>query len=245
MTARQYPTRQTRRLSPIDPADAVVIIGFLVLLWALAQIRPGLTAPLPTTDIDLSPSRLPYYAFRSALRMFAGLLLSTIFTLIYGYAAAKSRRAERVLIPLLDFLQSVPVLGFLSFIVPTLVALSPGSVIGLEFASIFAIFTSQAWNMTFSFYHSLVTIPNEMKEAVRLYHFPIWQRFIRLEIPSAMIGLIWNGMMSFGGGWFFLAASEVISVSAGHSYTFRGSARMSPRPSFIRTGRRCFLRWSR
>jgi len=220
MTARQYPTRQTRRSTPLDPADLVVIFGFLALIWALAQIRPAIVAP-PATTIDLAPGNLPYYALRSATRMFAGLILSVIFTLAYGYAAAKSRRAARVLIPLLDVLQSVPVLGFLSFIVPMLVALSPGSVLGLEFASIFAIFTSQAWNMTFSFYHSLVTLPGDLKEAVRLYHVPLWQRFIRLEVPSAMIGLIWNGMMSFGGAWFFLAASEAISVN-NQSYTLPG-----------------------
>jgi NitT/TauT family transport system permease protein len=216
MTTREYPTRQARRLASFDLGDAVVVLGFLVFLWVLAQVRPGLTARLPenpSSVIDLAPINLPYYALRSALRMFAGLLLSTIFTLSYGYIAAKSRRAARVLVPLLDVLQSVPVLGFLSFIVPTLIALFPGQIIGLELASIFAIFTSQAWNMTFSFYHSLVTIPNELNEAARLYHLPLWQRFVRLEVPSSMIGLIWNGMMSFGGGWFFLAASEAISVN--------------------------------
>ncbi|MHB8628099.1 MAG: ABC transporter permease [Aggregatilineales bacterium] len=220
MTTRQYPTRQTRRTMPLDPADLVVIFGFLALIWAFAQIRPAIVAP-PVTTIDLAPGNLPYYALRSALRMFAGLFLSIVFTLSYGYAAAKSRRAARVLVPLLDVLQSVPVLGFLSFIVPMLVALSPGSVIGLEFASIFAIFTAQAWNMTFSFYHSLITLPTDMKEAARLYHLPLWQRFIRLEVPSAMIGLIWNGMMSFGGAWFFLAASEAISVN-NRNYTLPG-----------------------
>jgi NitT/TauT family transport system permease protein len=212
MTARQYPTRQTRRTMPFDAADIVVIVGFLAMIWAFAQIRPAIVSP-PVSTIDLAPINLPYYALRSAIRMFAGLFLSTIFTLAYGYTAAKSRRAERVLVPLLDVLQSIPVLGFLSFIVPTLVAFSPGSVLGLEMASIFAIFTSQAWNMTFSFYHSLITLPGDLKEAARLYHLPLWQRFTRLEVPSAMIGLIWNGMMSFGGAWFFLAASEAISVN--------------------------------
>ncbi len=216
VTTREYPTRNIRRLAPFDLSDLVVVLGFLIFLWVLAQVRPGLTAKLPANPsevINLSPSNLPYYALRSVVRMFAGLIISTIFTLIYGYVAAKSRRARKVLIPLLDVLQSVPVLGFLSFIVPTLVALSPHSVLGLELASIFAIFTAQAWNMTFSFYHSLITIPNELNEAARLYHLPFWQRFARLEVPSAMIGLIWNGMMSFGGAWFFLAASEAISVN--------------------------------
>src|SRR5579864_8258785 len=126
MTARQYPTPQTRRTMPFDPADLVVIFGFLALIWAFAQVRPAIVAP-PASTIDLAPSNLPYYALRSAIRMFAGLFLSIIFTFAYGYAAAKSRRAARVLIPLLDILQSIPVLGFLTFIIPMLIALSPGS----------------------------------------------------------------------------------------------------------------------
>ena len=132
-----------------------------------------------------------------------------------------SRRAERVLIPLLDVLQSVPVLGFLSITVTGFIALFPGSLLGLELASIFAIFTSQAWNMTFSFYQSLRTVPRELDEAVTLYRLPRWQRFLRLEVPAATIGLLWNAMMSFGGGWFFVAASEAISV-LNQSYTLPG-----------------------
>ncbi|PMB53038.1 sulfonate ABC transporter permease [Fischerella thermalis CCMEE 5201] len=184
---------------------------------ALVSFEPPNIVPA----IDLDPRNLPYYAGRSTLRMFIALFFSTVFTLVYGYIAAKSRRAERVMIPLLDILQSVPVLGFLSITVTGFIALFPGSLLGLEAASIFAIFTSQVWNMTFSFYQSLRTVPKELDEAATLYQLSGWQRFTKLEVPSATIGLLWNAMMSFGGGWFFAAASEAISV-LNQEYTLPG-----------------------
>ena len=144
--------------------------------------------------------------------MFIAYGASLLFTFTYGYLAAKNHTAEKVLIPLLDILQSVPVLGFLSITIVGFMALFPGSLLGVELASIFAIFTAQAWNMTFSFYHSLITIPQDLKEAADVLRLNAWQRFVRLEAPFAMIGLVWNSMMSFGGAWFFLAASEAISV---------------------------------
>ena len=153
--------------------------------------------------------------------MFIALGLSTIFTFIYAYTAARSARAERVLVPLLDILQSIPVLGFLSVTVTAFIALFRGSLLGLEAASIFAIFTGQAWNMTFSLYQSLRSIPRELDEMATLYRLSKWERFTRLELPVSAIGLIWNGMMSFGGGWFFLAASEAISV-LNRQYTLPG-----------------------
>src|ERR1700694_6223307 len=158
---------------------------------------------------------LPSYAARSLLRIFIVLFLSVAFTFVYGTAAARSRRARTVLIPLLDILQSVPILGFLTVTVTFFISLFPGSLLRLECAAIFAIFTSQAWNMTFSFYHSLITQPAELDEAARMFRLTKWERFWKLDVPSSMIGLVWNGMMSFGGGWFFLAASEAISVSGG------------------------------
>src|SRR6202165_248838 len=164
---------------------------------------------------------LPSYAARSLLRIFIVLFLSVTFTFVYGTAAARSRRARTVLIPLLDILQSVPILGFLTVTVTFFISLFPGSLLGLECASIFAIFTSQAWNMTFSFYHSLITQPPELDEASRMFRLSKWQRFWQLDVPSSMIGLVWNGMMSFGGGWFFLAASEAITL-ANHTYTLPG-----------------------
>jgi NitT/TauT family transport system permease protein len=206
-------------------ADAAVLLGTLALFALIARVGAGafvrFVPPHEVPSVSLDPHYLPYYAARSTLRMFLALGASLLFTLIYGYVAAKSRRAERMLIPLLDVLQSVPVLGFLSITVTGFIALFPGSLLGLELASIFAIFTSQAWNMTFSFYQSLRTVPRELDEAVMLYRLPRWQRFLRLEVPAATIGLLWNAMMSFGGGWFFVAASEAISV-LNQSYTLPG-----------------------
>ena len=197
-------------------ADGAVILGVLVLLglighvgsMALVSFRPPDISP----TVSLDPRMLPSYAVRSTARMFIALVASLLFTFAYGWLAAHHRRAERVLVPLLDILQSVPVLGFLSITVTGFIALFPGSLMGLEAASIFAIFTSQVWNMTFSFYQSLRTLPKELVEATTLFRLSRWQRFTRLELPTAAIPLLWNAMMSFGGGWFFVAASEAISV---------------------------------
>lgn len=225
MLKRTFPSPEALRRFPFGLADVVVILGTLVLLALIARIGAGTLVSFQPPDIvpniDLNPRNLPYYAGQSTLRMFVALFCSTIFTLVYGYIAAYSRRAERIMIPLLDILQSVPVLGFLSITVTGFIALFPGSLLGLEAASIFAIFTSQVWNMTFSFYQSLRTVPKELDEAATLYHLSRWQRFTKLEVPSAMIGLVWNAMMSFGGGWFFVAASEAISV-LNQQYTLPG-----------------------
>jgi NitT/TauT family transport system permease protein len=203
----------------------VVILGVLTLLGLIAHLGSGAMVgfrpPDVSPSISLDPRNLPEYAGRSTLRMFIALGCSTLFTLIYGSIAAHNRRAERLLVPLLDILQSVPVLGFLSITVTGFIALFPGSLLGLEAASIFAIFTSQVWNMTFSFYQSLRTVPKELIEATTLYRLSRWQRFTRLEVPSAAIPLLWNAMMSFGGGWFFVAASEAISV-LNQDYTLPG-----------------------
>jgi NitT/TauT family transport system permease protein len=209
----------------IRMADVAVGLGTLALLYVVARtgseslVRFHPPDVIPTISLD--PRNLPNYAARSTLRMFLALIASTLFTFVYGYAAARSRRAERVLVPLLDILQSVPVLGFLSVTVTAFIALFNGSLLGLEAASIFAIFTGQAWNMTFSFYQSLRTVPAELEEMATLYRLSLWERFTRLELPSSVIGLVWNGMMSFGGGWFFLAASEAISV-LNRNYTLPG-----------------------
>jgi NitT/TauT family transport system permease protein len=206
-------------------ADVAVFLATLALLGAIARIGAGtLVAFGPTHQlaaIDLDARNLPYYAGRSVLRMFVALAASFAFTFAYAYAAARSRLAERVLIPLLDVLQSVPVLGFLSITITGFIALFPGSLLGLEFASIFAIFTAQAWNMTFSFYQSLRTLPMDLEEASEAYRLSHWQRFRQLEAPAGMIPLVWNAMMSFGGGWFFLAASEAITV-LNQSYALPG-----------------------
>jgi NitT/TauT family transport system permease protein len=205
--------------------DVVVVAALLALLFGLLRLAPALNAPfLPKTapsTISTDPANLPYYAVRSLLRMFAALILSVLFTFVYATAAARLRRAEKVLIPVLDILQSVPVLGFLSVTVTAFINLFPGSELGLECASIFAIFTSMAWNMTFAFYHSLVSQPRDLDEAARIMRLTRWERFWRLDVPSGMIPLVWNGMMSFGGAWFFLAASESISV-LNHQYALPG-----------------------
>ena len=216
MLKRTFPSPEALRRLPFGLADVAVILGTLVLLAFIARLGAGTVVSFRPPDVvpgvELDPHYLPYYAGQSTLRMFIALFFSTIFALVYGYVAAYSRRAEQIMIPLLDILQSVPVLGFLSITVTGFIALFPGSLLGLEAASIFAIFTSQAWNMTFSFYQSLRTVPKELDEATTLYRLSRWQRFTKLEVPSATIGLVWNAMMSFGGGWFFVAASEAISV---------------------------------
>jgi NitT/TauT family transport system permease protein len=213
-----------RRLS-FGLSDVAVFLGALILLALVAKVGAGsfvsFVPPQTVPGVSLDPRNLPYYACRSTLRMFVALFASLIFTLVYGYAAARSRYAERVLIPLLDILQSVPVLGFLSITVTGFIALFPGSLLGLEAASIFAIFTAQAWNMAFSFYQSLRTLPADLTEAAAAYGLSHWERFVKLEVPAGAIGLVWNALMSFGGGWFFLAASEAISV-LNRSYTLPG-----------------------
>ena len=198
--------------------DAVAILLVLGVLAFLAEASRGLAQPLPMlaqTPISLDPANLPEYAARTSLRMLAAMALSLLFTFTYATWAAKSRRAEIVLIPLLDILQSVPVLGFISVTVVFFMSLAPGIALGAEFAAVFAIFTSQAWNMAFSFYQSLRTVPEELVEASRCFQFGAWMRFWRLEVPFAMPQLIWNMMMSMSGGWFFVVASEAISV--GHT----------------------------
>jgi NitT/TauT family transport system permease protein len=191
-------------------ALALIFAGFI----ALVHGSRGMVLPLeaPQSSVSLDYANLPYYALRTTLRMFAAIFFSLVFTFTYATWAAKSRRAERFLIPILDVLQSVPILGFLSFTVTFFLGLFPGSTLGAECAAIFAIFTSQAWNMAFSFYQSLRNVPHELNEVANSLMLSPWQRFWQLETPYAMPGLIWNMMMSMSGGWFFVVASEAISV---------------------------------
>ena len=223
--AGTFPTRGVWRRPGLRLVDVVVFAALLALLFGLLRLAPGLNAPfLPRTApsyVSTDPADLPYYAVRSLLRMFIALILSVLFTFVYAEAAARLRRAEKVLIPILDILQSVPVLGFLTVTVTAFINLFPGSELGLECASIFAIFTSMAWNLTFAFYHSLISQPRDLDEAARIMRLTKWQRFWRLDVPGGMIPLVWNGMMSFGGAWFFLAASESISV-LNHTYALPG-----------------------
>jgi NitT/TauT family transport system permease protein len=214
-----FPSRENLGRLRFRPLDIAVGILVLLLIYIVVRVGAGARAPAhPSTTINLDPSNLPYYAARSLLRMFIALFFSYAFSLGYAYVAARSRRLRRVLIPALDILQSVPVLGFLAVTVTFFVALFPGSELGFECAAIFAVFTSQAWNITFSFYHSLISQPSEFDEASKLMGLSRWKRFWTVDVPGGAIGLVWNGMMSFGGSWFFLTASELIVVT-----TVRGS----------------------
>ncbi len=210
---------QIRLKHKIGWPDLLVVILIAGTLYAILDLGKGMVGKFSLQSagaISLNPRLLPYYAGRSLLRMFIAYLLSLAFTLVYGRYAAYHKVAEKVMIPALDILQSVPVLGFLSITVTGFLALFPKSYLGAELASIFAIFTSQAWNMTFSFYHSLTVIPADLKEAAKINRLRTWAQFIKLEVPFSMIGLVWNSMMSFGGAWFFFAASESITVLHNH-----------------------------
>ncbi|HVZ07392.1 ABC transporter permease [Rhodopila sp.] len=214
MPTTLFPSMAASRRLP-NAWDLLAILCVFAALIGIGHVAQGTLVSVSTpgaVDVSLDPWRLPEYAVRTTLRMFAALLASLLFTFTYGTAAAKSRRAGLVLIPILDVLQSVPILGFLTFTVVFFMGLFPGRVIGLELAAIFAIFTSQAWNMAFSLYQSLKTVPADLTEASNAFHLSPWQRFWKLEVPFAAPGLVWNTMMSMSGGWFFVVASEAVSV---------------------------------
>ncbi|MBO0736840.1 MAG: ABC transporter permease subunit [Alphaproteobacteria bacterium] len=213
-SAIRYASLTARGLLPNrwDIIAFPLVFGLLLLAARGARETLAPLSALKEPVVSLDPVNLPEYALRTTLRMLAAMIASLLFTITYGTLAAKSRRAEVVLVPLLDILQSVPVLGYISFTVAFFMSLFPGRVAGAEAAAIFAIFTSQAWNMTFSFYQSLRTVPRDLEEATRCFRFSAWQRFWRLEVPFAMPGLVWNMMMSMSGGWFFVVASEAITV---------------------------------
>ena len=217
LTARRFePFGFLRDLaSRWDVVAFVVVIGLIAFLGEAAR---GLFVPLSRlelTPMSLDPMHLPEYAARTTLRMFAALVVSLVFTLTYATWAAKSERAGKLLVPILDILQSVPILGFISITCVFFMSLVPGRVLGAEFGAIFAIFTSQAWNMAFSFYQSLRTIPTELSEVADSFRLSPWMRFWQLEVPFGLPALIWNMMMSMSGGWFFVVASE--SITVGHT----------------------------
>jgi len=194
----------------------VVVFGLVIGVLAMIAFGGHETVqPLAVANrrpLSLDPVNLPYYALRTTLRMLLGLIFSFIFTFGYGALAQKSRRAEMVLIPALDILQSVPVMSFATFTLAFFLNLFPGNVIGAELASVFEVFTAQAWNMTFSFYQSLKTVPRDLSDVSDSMRLGGWRRFWTLEAPFAAPGLIWNAMMSMSGAWFFVVASEAISV---------------------------------
>ncbi|WP_445179109.1 ABC transporter permease [Pseudomonas sp. McL0111] len=211
---RHYIPASTRRLLPNrwDLIAMPLVIGFLLFFSITARETWAPIATLQSEVVSLDPANLPEYAMRTTLRMLAAMVAALIFTLLYGTLAAKSRRAEKLLVPVLDILQSVPVLGYISFTVTFFLLLFPGRVLGAEFAAIFAIFTSQAWNMTFSFYQSLRMLPLDLVEVSTNLQLSGWQKFWKLDVPFAIPGLVWNMMMSMSGGWFFVVASEAITV---------------------------------
>jgi len=200
------------RLTRWDVLAMLLALGLLVFLAQASKDLLEPLADLQRTPLSLSPAHLPEYAARTTLRMLVALVFSLIFTFTYATLAAKSRRAELLLIPLLDILQSVPILGFVSVTIVFFMSLAPGRVLGAEFAAIFAIFTSQAWNMAFGFYQSLRTVPSELIEAAQVFRLSPWMRFWRVDVPFGMPQLVWNMMMSMSGSWFFVVASEAISV---------------------------------
>lgn len=196
-----------------DVFALVVILGvFALLAWGAAQMTTPYHLGEPTR-ISLDPAMLPNYALRSVLRMGIALMFSLLFTFVVGTWAAKNKTAEKFLIPLIDVFQSIPVLGFQSISVVPFIILFSGSMFGLECSSIFVIFTAQVWNMTLGFYQTVKTVPHELHEAADMYHLSAWQRFWRVEVPFSMQGLLWNTMMSMSAAWFFVVASEAISVS--------------------------------
>ncbi len=225
MALRTFPTREALKRLPFGLADVAILLGVIALIYLVAAVGAGALVafepPEQLPTISLDPANLPYYLARSTLRMFVAMGFSLAFTFVVGYAAASNRYAEQIIIPTLDVLQSVPVLGFLSVTITGFIALFRGSLLGLEAASVFAIFTSQVWNMTFSFYHSLRNVPGDMQEAAAVYRLSRWARFTQVQAPAGVIGLVWNMVMSFGGGWFFVAASEAISV-LNQEYTLPG-----------------------
>jgi NitT/TauT family transport system permease protein len=209
------PISVTERRLSFSRWDLLAVLLVLGVMVFLAEASRHLLAPLSElkmTPISLDPANLPEYAARTTLRMLAALVLSLVFTFTYATLAARNKHAELVLVPLLDILQSVPILGFISVTVVFFMSLAPGRVLGAEFAAVFAIFTSQAWNMAFSFYQSLRTVPVELVEASRVFRLSPWMRFWRLDVPFAMPQLIFNMMLSMSGSWFFVVASEAISV---------------------------------
>lgn len=210
LTARPAPEGSPKGSPFVDVALAAALFALIAGMVALAQrwhapIREAVT-------IDLDPRALPGYTLLSLSRGFAAYVLSLIFTLVYGTVAAHSRRAEKVMIPLLDIGQGIPVLGFLPGLVLGMVALFPRTNVGLELACILMIFTGQVWNMVFSFYGSLRSVPAELKEVARIHRFGWWKEFRTVEVSSAAIGLVWNSMMSMAGGWFFLTVNEAFTL---------------------------------
>lgn len=203
------------RLTQPNQADGIAFVILAAVALLVFRGAEGAVEPLARLHLEpvtLDPAHLPYYALRTVIRMFVALAASTVFTLVIATLAARSRRAGQIIVPALDILQSVPILGFLTFTVTFFMGLFPGNILGVECAAVFAIFTSQAWNMAFSFYQSLRSIPTDLEEVSKGFALSPIRRFLRLDLPFATPPLVWNAMMSMSGGWFFVVASEAITV---------------------------------
>ena len=212
-TSREAPEERPLHGPAGFAVDALIVLVVAALVGGVVVLARRWEAPIRTTTaIDLSPRALPGYTLLSLSRGFAAYLLSLVFTLVYGTVAAHSKRAEKVMIPLLDIGQGIPVLGFLPGLVLGMVALFPHSNIGLELACILMIFTGQVWNMVFSFYGSLRAVPSELREVARIHRFTWFRTFRTVEVSAATIGLVWNSMMSMAGGWFFLTVNEAFTL---------------------------------
>ncbi|MEV5981377.1 ABC transporter permease subunit [Streptomyces sp. NPDC052114] len=212
---RQFPSRGAVRVARLRPVDLLVLLGVVAVFYLVVRVGASADRPFDAgrpPAVSTDPGELPSYAAHSLLRMFAGLVPAVLFTFVFGTWAARSRRAAKVIVPAIDILQSVPVLTFLSITVTGFIALFPGSTLGLELASVFAVFTALVWNMAMAFYQSLITQSKDLDEAARLMRLTRWQRFWKVDVPSGMIAQVWNGMISFGAAWFALSASETISV---------------------------------
>lgn len=192
--------------------DIIIFLAIAAILYL--AISPGIRGNVSTSGIQVSTDirNLPMYVLKSVGKMTGAYILSLIFTLVYGYIAAHNERAEKIMVPVLDILQSIPVLSFLPAVVLGLIALFPNDNIGLELSCIILIFTGQAWNMTFSFYHSIKILPKDLKEASSVFGLNKWQNFEKLEVPFSIIGFLWNSMMSWAGGWFFLMVCEMFTL---------------------------------
>lgn len=218
-TIRYYFSNQSKTKRLVNQWDILAIFIIFGILFAFAWGAKQMATPYQLGEslpISLDPSYLPGYAVRTVLRMVIALCFSLLFTFTIGTWAAKSQRAERIIIPVIDILQAVPVLSFLSITIVGFIYLFPNSLLGPECASIFAIFTAQAWNMAMGFYQTLRAVPDDLKEAADMFHLSAWQRFWRVEVPFSMSGLLWNTMMSMSASWFFVVVSEAISVSDQH-----------------------------
>jgi NitT/TauT family transport system permease protein len=213
-TATQLGAADSKR--SFNWVDLLIFAGVLGLLWSILEFGSGMIVHFDATSQSLPISthirHIPYYIGRTLIRMWIAFGFSLIFTFIIGYAAAKNKVARAIILPFLDIMQSIPVLSFLAIFMTFFVSLFPGSLFGVECASVVTVFTAQVWNMTFGFYHSMVTIPQDLHEAATNYRLTALQRFQKLEVPASMHSLIWNCMMSFGAGWFAVSASEAITV---------------------------------